>query len=78
MTHPKQRPSRPATDDDVLAAPEHLTAEIIGGELLTSPRPESRVDHELPSDPLPFLPRGHRQISSRASRNRRARISAPS
>jgi hypothetical protein len=28
-----------ATYDDVLAAPEHLVAELIDGELFTSPRP---------------------------------------
>ena len=33
---------RPATYDDVLAAPEHLVAEIIDGELVTSPRPAPR------------------------------------
>ncbi|MEM6532592.1 MAG: Uma2 family endonuclease [Myxococcota bacterium] len=34
------KPARkPATYDDVLAAPEHLVAEIIAGELYTSPRP---------------------------------------
>ena len=30
---------RPATYDDVLAAPEHVIAEILDGELITSPRP---------------------------------------
>lgn len=30
---------RPATYDDVLAAPEHMVAEIIDGELILSPRP---------------------------------------
>jgi Uma2 family endonuclease len=33
---------RPATYEDVLAAPEHLVAEIIDGELVTSPRPAPR------------------------------------
>jgi Uma2 family endonuclease len=33
---------RPATYEDLLAAPEHLVAEIIDGELVTSPRPASR------------------------------------
>src|SRR5882672_12124879 len=30
---------RRATYADVLAAPDHLVAEIVGGELVTSPRP---------------------------------------
>jgi Uma2 family endonuclease len=33
---------RPATYEDLLAVPEHLVAEIIDGELVTSPRPASR------------------------------------
>ena len=33
---------RPATYEDVLAAPEHVVAEIIDGELITSPRPRLR------------------------------------
>jgi Uma2 family endonuclease len=33
---------RRATYDDVLQAPEHLVAEIVDGELVTSPRPASR------------------------------------
>ena len=32
---------RPATYDDILAAPEHVVAEIVDGELFTSPRPAS-------------------------------------
>lgn len=32
---------RGATYDDLLAAPRHLVAEIVGGELVTSPRPAS-------------------------------------
>jgi Uma2 family endonuclease len=32
----------PATYDDLLKVPEHLVAEIIEGELFTSPRPASR------------------------------------
>lgn len=32
-------PRRRATYDDVIAAPEHLVAEIIDGELVTHPRP---------------------------------------
>jgi hypothetical protein len=35
------RARRRATYDDVIAAPEHLVAEIIDGELFTSPRPAS-------------------------------------
>src|SRR5438876_316505 len=34
-------PRRRATYADLLAVPEHLVAEIIDGELLTSPRPAS-------------------------------------
>lgn len=30
---------RPATYDDLLAVPDHLVAEIVDGELYTSPRP---------------------------------------
>jgi Uma2 family endonuclease len=33
---------RPATYEDLLAVPEHLVAEIIDGELITSPRPALR------------------------------------
>lgn len=33
---------RPATYDDLLAVPEHLVAEIVGGELFTFPRPAPR------------------------------------
>jgi Uma2 family endonuclease len=33
---------KPATYEDVLNAPEHLVAEIVDGELFTSPRPASR------------------------------------
>jgi Uma2 family endonuclease len=33
---------RPATYDDLLAVPDHLVAEILGGELHTSPRPAPR------------------------------------
>lgn len=32
-------PKREATYDDVLALPEHVVGEIIGGELIVSPRP---------------------------------------
>ena len=37
-----RRSGRPATYDDLLAVPEHLVAEIIDGELFTSPRPAPR------------------------------------
>jgi Uma2 family endonuclease len=33
---------RPATYEDLLAVPDHLVAEIIDGELVTSPRPAPR------------------------------------
>jgi Uma2 family endonuclease len=33
---------RPATYDDLRKVPEHLVAEILDGELITSPRPASR------------------------------------
>lgn len=36
---PVAEPKRKATYDDVLAAPEHQVAEILGGELFLSPRP---------------------------------------
>ncbi len=35
-------PKKRATYDDLAAVPEHLVAEIIDGELVTSPRPASR------------------------------------
>lgn len=35
-------PKRKATYDDVLAAPEHMVAEILDGELFLSPRPATR------------------------------------
>jgi hypothetical protein len=34
--------ARRATYDDLCAVPEHLVAEIIDGELVTSPRPAPR------------------------------------
>ena len=34
--------TRPATYDDVLSLPEHVVGEIIGGELIVSPRPSPR------------------------------------
>ncbi len=39
---PVAEPKRKATYDDVLAAPEHLVAEILDGELFLSPRPAYR------------------------------------
>lgn len=36
------RQRRPATYEDLLAVPEHLVAEILDGELYTSPRPAPR------------------------------------
>lgn len=36
---------RPATYDDLLQVPDHLVAEIIDGELITSPRPATRQAH---------------------------------
>ncbi|MBK8995853.1 MAG: Uma2 family endonuclease [Myxococcales bacterium] len=39
MTEPARRR---ATYDDLLAVPEHLVAEILDGELVTSPRPAAR------------------------------------
>jgi Uma2 family endonuclease len=36
------RPARPATYNDLLAAPEHLVAEILFGRLVTHPRPAPR------------------------------------
>ena len=36
---PMGEPRRRATYDDLIAVPEHLIAEIIDGELITSPRP---------------------------------------
>jgi Uma2 family endonuclease len=49
-----ERGKRPATYADLEAVPEHLVAEIIGGELMTHPRPSPRhggtanaLGHEL-------------------------------
>lgn len=36
---------RPATYEDLLKVPEHLVAELVDGELFTSPRPRSRHAH---------------------------------
>ncbi len=38
-------PRRKATYDDLCAVPEHFVAEIVGGELVTSPRPRPRHSH---------------------------------
>lgn len=42
MDTPARPVKRPATYADIEAAPEHLVAEIIGGELMTHPRPSPR------------------------------------
>jgi Uma2 family endonuclease len=42
MDTPARLPKRPATYADVEAAPEHVIAEIIEGELVTQPRPSPR------------------------------------
>src|SRR5262245_2146355 len=39
---PSKPARRPATYEDLLQVPEHLVAEIIDGELVTSPRPSLR------------------------------------
>ena len=39
-------PARRATYQDVLDAPEHLVAELIGGTLYTHPRPGAAATHE--------------------------------
>lgn len=36
---PEARDHRPATYDDILALPPHVTGQIVDGELFTSPRP---------------------------------------
>lgn len=41
MAH-SSRLMRPATYDDLLKVPDHLVAEIVGGELYTTPRPGPR------------------------------------
>ncbi|HUE86647.1 MAG TPA: Uma2 family endonuclease [Vicinamibacterales bacterium] len=41
MAHPR-RAARPATYDDLLKVPDHLVAELVGGELFTTPRPGPR------------------------------------
>ena len=43
MPHmPKVELGRPATYDDLVAVPDHLVAELVDGELWTSPRPAPR------------------------------------
>lgn len=37
-----ERAKQPATYEDLLKVPDHLVAEIVDGELFTSPRPSSR------------------------------------
>jgi Uma2 family endonuclease len=44
MAHPDVA-RRPATYDDLLAVPDHLVAEILDGELHTTPRPAPRHAH---------------------------------
>jgi hypothetical protein len=39
---------REATYEDLLNVPDHLVAEIVEGELFTSPRPESRSPEREP------------------------------
>lgn len=39
------QPRRKATYDDLRAVPEHVVAEIVGGELITNPRPRPRHAH---------------------------------
>jgi Uma2 family endonuclease len=40
--NPSRPGAKPATYDDLLALPEHVVGEIIGGELIVSPRPAPR------------------------------------
>lgn len=42
MADPGAKPLKPATYADIEALPEHLTGEILGGELVVSPRPAPR------------------------------------
>lgn len=52
----RNRTAQPATYDDLLKVPDHLVAEIIDGELFTSPRPAPR--HADASSGLSGLLRG--------------------
>jgi Uma2 family endonuclease len=47
---PGEGPKRPATYDDLRRVPDHLVAEIVDGELVTSPRPA--VPHAAASTSL--------------------------
>jgi Uma2 family endonuclease len=49
---PRVELGRPATYDDLVAVPDHLVAEIVDGELWTSPRPAPR--HAKASSRLAF------------------------
>lgn len=56
-----EKAARPATYDDVLAAPEGMTAEILNGELHLSPRPgapHQATSSELGADVLMSFARG--------------------
>ena len=54
MPHmPKVELGRPATYDDLVAVPDHLVAELIDGELWTSPRPAPR--HAVASSRLGYV-----------------------
>ena len=46
----RPEPDREATYEDLVGLPEHLTGQIIAGELITSPRPAS--DHAVASSAL--------------------------
>jgi len=50
-------PRRRATYADLVAVPEHLVAEIVDGELITSPRPAS--PHALAASALGSVVFGH-------------------
>jgi Uma2 family endonuclease len=51
------RPKRRATYEDLMKVPDHLVAEIIDGELITSPRPaapHARAESAIGQDLSPF------------------------
>jgi hypothetical protein len=51
------RPKRRATYEDLMQVPDHLVAEIIDGELITSPRPatpHARAELVIARDLSPF------------------------
>jgi Uma2 family endonuclease len=50
MTEEKQPPHREATYEDLVALPPHMVGQLIGGELIASPRPAS--DHSAASSAL--------------------------